>query len=147
MNAPSWLSAISWSTPMTLEALRANRAAIPHRSGVYVFTNYSTPLVLGTGVLYVGKATSLNKRVQSYLVDPATMYVMSQRSGGQRLNSSLRHPGKVLLLVEIQQKSRGAGLTGIWIRWAQAAAPVIVEQQLIHYFQPAFNTQGRDWDD
>lgn len=147
MNEPPWLSSIVWSTPRTLESLRANRNLLPHRMGVYVFTNYDGPLEQGTGVLYVGKATSLHQRVQSYLVDPATMYVMSQRPGGTRLNSSLKHPGKVLLLVEIQQKSRSGGLSGIWIRWTQTSSATVLEPQLIHYFQPAFNAQGRDWGD
>jgi hypothetical protein len=144
MTAPVWFSSITWSSPVTIESLRTNRNLLPHCSGVYVFTNYSATLEQNFGVLYVGKATSLNNRVKSYLVDPSNMLVMSSRSATPRLNSSLRHAGKVQLLVELQQRSRGVGLTGIWVRWTQSNSPAMLEQMLIGYLHPAFNTQGLD---
>jgi len=57
-------------------------------------------------------------------------------------SSSLRHAGKVQLLVEMQQKSRGAGRSGIWVRWSPTASAANVEQLLISYLRPAFNTHG-----
>ncbi len=147
MNDPAWLTAINWSTPTTIEVLRRNRSLLPHASGVYVFTNFDGALERNLGVLYVGKARSLNSRVQSYLVDPAVMTVMSPRAGSNRVNTSLRHAGKALLLVEIQQKCRDGAPSNMWVRWASAAGPAVLERQLIDYFQPAFNTQGRSFDD
>ncbi len=144
MTDPQWLQAIVWSPVVTLESLRTNRTLLPMGSGVYAFSNHAGPLQW-PGVLYIGKATSLLSRVQSYLVDPSEMLVMIPRSGGVGLNSSLRHSGKVLLLVEIQQKCRGAGLSGMWVRWTQTKSPAVLERQLITHFQPAFNTQGRTW--
>ncbi len=139
---PAWFSGISWSAPVALELLRANRNLLPNASGVYVFTNYDSALQNNTGVLYVGKATSLFSRVQSYLADPSEMLLMSARSGGTRVNTSLKHAGKAQLLVKIQQKSRGLGPSGIWVRWTQIASPASLETDLIGYLRPAFNTQG-----
>ena len=142
MTSPPWFSAIAWSAPVTVEALRSNRMQIPQPSGVYVFTNYSGVLQANTGVLYVGKATSLFSRLSSYLVDPNEMLVLSTRSGGTRLNTSLRHAGKVQLLVELQQKSRAGGQSGLYVRWSAVSSPAILERMLISYLRPAFNTQG-----
>ncbi len=144
MTAPVWFASLAWSAPVTLEALRAQRSLLPHASGVYAFSNYAGPLENNTGVLYIGKAKSLSQRVQSYLVDPATMMVMSARSGVPRINTSLRHAGKVQLLVEIQQKCRGAAPSGIWVRWSLDPAPAALEKRLIDHLQPAYNTQGVD---
>jgi len=143
MTTPDWFPSISWSTPLAIETLRSERQHLPHLSGVYAFTNYAGPLEKNTGVLYVGKATSLYERVQSYLVDPAQMQVLSSRSGGQRVTSSLRHAGKAQLLVELQQKSRGPGPSGIWVRWSATASPAVLEDLLIAYLRPAFNTHGK----
>ncbi len=142
MTTPSWFTAMQWSPAVGVEALRSNRQLLPLGPGVYVFTNYGGALEKNTGVLYVGKAASLASRVQSYLVNPAELRVMSERSGSPRISSSLRHAGKVQLLVEIQQKSRGIGSSGLWIRWTQVALPHMLESQLIQYLRPAFNTQG-----
>ena len=142
MNAPSWFSSIVWSAPLAVEALRTNRNWLPRLPGVYVFTNFAGPLEKSPGVLYVGNATSLFNRVQSYLVDPREMLVMSSRSGGQRDNSSLNHAGKAQLLAEIQQKSRGPSPSGICIRWSQTTSPASLEQLLLTYLRPAFNTHG-----
>jgi hypothetical protein len=140
MSTPDWFSAIHWSTPLPIEELRVKRHLLPKSPGVYVFTNYAGPLEKSTGVLYVGKAASLFLRVQSYLADPAAMLVLSPRSG--RVSSSLKHAGKSQLLVELQQKSRGAGASGIWVRWVAAPSPHLLEAQLLVYLRPAFNTQG-----
>lgn len=142
MTSPPWFSSIAWSAPVTVEALRSNRMLIPQSSGVYVFTNYSGVLQANTGVLYVGKATSLFSRLSSYLVDPSDMLVMSERSGGTRLNTSLRHAGKVQLLVELQQKSRTESPSGLCVRWSLVSGPANLERMLISYLRPAFNTQG-----
>ncbi len=142
MTAPAWFSSIQWSTPVTVEALRIARHQIPRAPGVYVFTNYDGPLAQNTGVLYVGKASTLATRLPGYLVDPQTMMLMSSRSGTPRLNTSLKHAGKVHLLVKLQQRSRNGASSGIWIRWAQAPSPHILETLLIGYLHPAFNTHG-----
>jgi len=129
---------------MAVEDLRSQRQRLPNLSGVYCFTNYNTALERNTGVLYVGKAGTLYTRVQSYLVDPAKLMVMSARSGGQRVTSSLRHAGKAQLLTQIQQKSRGPGPSGIFVRWTVTASPKVLENLLIGYLRPAFNTHGVD---
>jgi hypothetical protein len=126
--------------------LRVARHLIPRASGVYVFTNYDSPLAQNTGVLYVGKATTLATRLPSYLVDPQTMMLMSSRSGTPRLNTSLKHAGKVHLLVKLQQRSRNGANSGIWIRWTQVASPHVLETLLIGYLHPAFNTHGNRFD-
>jgi excinuclease UvrABC nuclease subunit len=142
---PGWFSTIIWSEPIRIDELRISRDILPHAPGVYTFTNYKGTLEKNTGVLYVGKATSLNKRIQSYLVDPRKMLILSPRSNERRVSSSLRHTGKAMLLVEIQQRFRELGHCdyGIWVRWTQCAAPGTLENQLITYLQPAFNTQLR----
>lgn len=149
MNKPPWFSAVSWSTPVPIEELRFDRKRLPRTSGVYAFTNFSGALEKNSGVLYVGKAKSLFKRMQSYLVNPETLVVMSQRGGGARLSTSLRHIGKNLLLIEIQQKYRAEGLTKsfIWVRWHECASPYTLESQLIQYLRPAFNSYGKSNDD
>lgn len=145
MQTPDWFSALAWSAPVPIEELRVERHRLPPGPGVYVFTNYAGPLEKNFGVLYVGKAGSLHKRVQSYLVDPGQLLLLSQRGGRTRLSTSLRHTGKNLLLIEIQQKYRAENLTrtSMWVRWHACASPHTLESQLIHYLQPAFNTQGR----
>jgi hypothetical protein len=142
---PQWFTSLAWSAPSKLEQLREDRTPIPKSSGVYVFTNYAGQLQKNTGVLYVGKAKTLHTRLQSYLADPSEVLIMSPRSGGQRLSSSLRHAGKVQLLVEVQQRYRALGHTdsGVWIRWHICGEPAPLEGQLISYLQPAFNTLGR----
>jgi hypothetical protein len=148
IKAPNWFAALAWSDPKRIEDLRDDRTVIPKNSGVYVFTNYPERLEKNTGVLYVGKAKSLHGRMQSYLADPSEMLVLSKRSGSHRVSSSLRHAGKVQILMEVQQRMRALGHTksGIWVRWHIAASPAVIEDQLIKYLQPAFNTIGRGED-
>ncbi len=148
MASPTWFSSLSWSEPVPIEVLRLDRKRIPRNAGVYVFTNYPGKLEKNYGVLYVGKAGSLYKRVQSYLVDPEKLMIMSSRSGQERLSTSLRHTGKNLLLVEIQQKYRNLGLTKsfIWVRWLACPSPETLEDQLIKFLNPAFNTAGKSGD-
>ena len=139
------ISTISWSPVVPVEVLRQERSRLPHTAGVYVFTNYASGLEKNFGVLYVGKSKNLAKRVPSYLVDPGEISIFSLRSAIPKLNSSLRHVGKVKLLVEIQQKYRDAkvGTSFIWVRWAIAANPATLEKKLIEYLQPAFNERLR----
>lgn len=143
-QAPAWFRDLGWSEPVRIEALRTNRALIPNEPGVYVFTKYAGPLEKNTGVLYVGKADALNTRLPSYLADPREVPLFSQKYGAPRLSSTLRHPGKSLLLMEIQQHTRVAGAeSGVWVRWVRQGDPLALEGRLIDYLQPAFNTQGR----
>lgn len=141
MSVPAWFSSIAWSAPVSLEALRSNRGQLPNLSGVYVFTNYPEALEPNTGVLYVGKATSLFRRVQSYLPDPSETKVAS-RTNPQRVSSTLKHAGKAQLLVEIQQKSRSMAASGIFVRWWVTASPKVTEDLLLSYLRPAYNTYG-----
>ena len=145
MTIPAWFSTVNWSEPVPIEDLRRDRTRIPPASGVYCFTTFDWTLEKNFGVLYVGKAKSLHKRIQSYLVDPAKLLILSQRSGTMRLSTSLRHTGKNLLLMEIQQKYRAEGLTKtfIWVRWHECASPHTLESQLIRYLQPKYNTIGK----
>lgn len=145
MNVPGWFSGLDWSPGHKIETLRDERTLIPKLSGVYVFSNYQGPVDPCTGILYVGKAKSLHSRLQSYLADPDEILILSKHSGGQRVSSTLRHAGKAQLLVEVQQRMRalGHGESGIWVRWVTVAAPAVLEDSLIKYLQPAFNTQGR----
>lgn len=149
MQNPPWFDLISWSPAVPVEDLRLERQRLPRGPGVYAFTNFDWAMEKNFGVLYIGKATvSLYTRVQSYLADPAKLMVMSKRSGTLRLNTSLRHAGKNALLVKIQQNYRDdrPSQTHMWVRWHECAAPETLEDQLIKYLQPAFNTQGRDTD-
>ena len=141
MSIPAWFASIAWSAPVSLEALRANRGQLPNLSGVYVFTNYAGALEPNTGVLYVGKAASLLRRVQSYLPHPNETKVAS-RTNPERVSSTLKHAGKTQLLVEIQQKSRGTAASGIFVRWWVTASPKITEDLLLGYLRPAYNTYG-----
>ena len=144
MNEPSWFKSITWSEPVEIEVLRYKRGLLPMSPGVYVFTNNPMVLEKNTGVLYVGEAKqSLYKRVQSYLTDPNELLILSK--SGLKTSSSLKHAGKALLLMDIQQRFRafGSGESGIWVRWHQCAAPSTLEAQLIRYLMPAFNTLNK----
>ena len=145
MSPPPWFSSVSWSKPAPIEDLRRDRTRLPASSGVYCFTTFDWELEKNFGVLYVGKAKSLHKRVQSYLTDPEKLLVLSKRSGTMRLSTSLRHTGKNLLLMEIQQKYRAEGITKtfIWVRWHQCPSPHTLESQLIEYLQPKYNTNSK----
>ncbi len=140
-----WFAAISWSAPYAVETLRRggiNRDLVPRAPGVYAFTLFDRPITLAMrlGVLYVGKATSLRSRMKSYMVDPATLSVTG-RSGG--LSTSLKHAGKVGLLVQIQQRSRGTAPSGIFYRWAvthDEAEARRLELSLLNYLRPGLNT-------
>lgn len=146
--SPPWFDALAWSPAVPVEDLRVQRQRIPPGPGVYAFTNFNWAMEKNFGVLYIGRAKSLHKRLQSYLADPANLKLMSDRSGTLRLNSSLRHAGKNALLVKIQQNYRDdrPSQTHMWVRWHECAAPETLEDQLIKYLQPAFNTQGKDND-
>ena len=143
-----WFSAIAWSAPHAVETLRrggVNRDLVPRAPGVYAFTLFDGPITLGKklGVLYVGKATTLRSRMKAYMVDPATLSITG-RTG--ELSTSLKHAGKVNVLVAIQQRSRGTAPSGIFYRWAvtnDEAEARRLELQLIDYLQPGLNTADR----
>ncbi len=140
-----WFDAIAWSTPYAVETLRrggVNRDIVPKAPGVYVFTLFDGPITLAMklGVLYVGKATTLRSRMRAYMVDPATLGVTG-RTG--QPSTSLKHAGKVGVLVQIQQRSRGAAPSGIFYRWAATrdeAEARRVELLLLNYLRPGLNT-------
>lgn len=132
------LNSLKWSKPYLVEDIRENRKIIPTSSGVYIFTLFSEEISRNTGILYIGKAKSLRKRLASYLVSPSKMLILSSKRKN-KISSSLRHSGKNLLLMEIQQKSR-YGSSGVWLRWFECTKPEILEKELIIYFKPGFNT-------
>ena len=140
-----WFSAITWSTPYAVETLRrggVHRDLVPKAPGVYAFTLFDGPISLGMklGVLYIGKATNLRQRMKAYMVDPATLSVTG-RSG--QLSTSLKHAGKVGVLVQIQQRSRGTAPSGIFYRWAvthDEAQARRLELLLLDYLRPGLNT-------
>ncbi|MDX1982588.1 MAG: hypothetical protein SFV51_20105 [Bryobacteraceae bacterium] len=142
MSGANPASTLAWAGPFRIEEVRANRALIPSQPGVYVFTLHPGPLVDSLGVLYVGKASALSSRLPSYLADPEDIRILSPRKKDGSLNRSLRHAGKNQLLMEIQQKARGGALSGIWLRWTIRANPQPLEETMIQFFQPAFNTAG-----
>jgi hypothetical protein len=133
---------IPWTAPVPIEVLRVERVRLPRQSGLYLFTNHDGAVDPRLGNLYLGKAKSLYARLQSYLVDPASLMLFSPRNP-LKLNSSLKHAGKAQLLVEVQQKYREAGATQsyIWVRWHVCPSPRALEKGLIQQLRPAFNTQ------
>lgn len=145
MTHPQWFSAIDWSNPTPIEVVRLNRNLLPSKPGVYCFTSYPTAVEKDFGVLYVGKATiSLRTRVPAYLKDPERMKIGPTRSTRSEWNTALNHAGAALLLIEIQAKYRpeGVGKTFVWLRWAQVDDPTPLEDQLIQYLKPKFNSVG-----
>ena len=143
METPPFAREIHWTEPVGFEMLRVDRVRLPRGPGLYLFTNHPGAVEPGRGVLYLGKASNLYTRVSSYLKDPGELMIFSQSRPG-RISSNLRHAGKVMLLVEIQQKQRaGVAQAGVWIRWYECAAPRALEKPLIGHLQPAYNTQDR----
>ena len=130
---------LNWNISYQIEDIQNNKNILPDASGVYVFTTYQQELKVDNGVLYIGKAKSLRKRLSTYLSSPFKMLLFSPKKQGKKLSSSLRHSGKNLLLMEIQQKSRN-GRSGIWLRWVENSKPEAIEKELIKYYQPSFNT-------
>ena len=133
------LQDLKWSVPYQIEDIRDDRKLLPNCSGVYVFTSYRGPVERNTGVLYIGKAKSLRKRLSKYLSSPFKILLLSPKKRDKKLSRSLRHTGKNLLLMEIQQKSR-YGQSGMWLRWAEKSNPSVLEKALIIYYEPSFNT-------
>jgi hypothetical protein len=148
MPPPLWLTSIRWSAPERFEHLRDNHHLIPQYAGVYIFTKHDKPVIHdGLGVIYVGESeNSLRTRLKNYLKDPAEFDVFSKKHGPPKESSQLKHAGKNLILMELQQLSRGRSPSNtpsnIWIRWTQHVNPKTLEADLIRYLQPAFNTQG-----
>ena len=140
-----WFTAINWSAPYAVETLRrggVHRDIVPKAPGVYAFTLFDGPITLAMklGVLYVGKATTLRSRMKAYMVDPATLSVAG-RTG--QASTSLKHAGKVGVLVQIQQRSRGTAPSGIFYRWAvthDEAEARRLELLLLTTLRPGLNT-------
>ena len=135
---------IQWSTPVAVEALRVDRSRVPRQQGLYVFTNHDGALEPARGILYVGKTEDdpqgLWSRLRGYLKDPAKVNVVSSRDP-TKMSSEVRHSGKANLLVEIQQKYRGANqVSGVYVRWFVCPSPSDREKALIRHLKPAFNT-------
>ncbi len=143
-DAP-WFSAVAWSAPHAVETLRrggVHRDVVPKAPGVYAFTLFDGPITLGMklGVLYIGKATTLRSRMKAYMVDPATLSVTGR---GGELSTSLKHAGKVGVMVQIQQRSRGTAPSGIFYRWAvtrDEATARRLELLLLDDLRPGLNT-------
>lgn len=133
------VEALNWSIPIEIEELRIQRELIPRVSGVYVFSEHQQTLQRNLGTLYIGKAKSLRKRLSSYLSSPFEVRLLSSKKKDKALSRSLRHTGKNLLLMEIQQRSR-YGRSGVWVRWLCHEKPSEIENLLIAHYQPSFNT-------
>ncbi len=144
MQHPPWFTALFWSQPVPIEVLRTNRDMLPHKSGVYCFTSYPDPLDRDYGVLYIGKAGDLSTRVVSYLSDPEKVMVQSTRSKRSPWNTSLKHPGKALMLMEVQAKYRDIhdGSTYVWVRWTETVSPLALESELLAYLRPKYAGKG-----
>lgn len=64
---PVWAKVISWSTPVTIADLNADRNQISDQAGFYMFTDdVGTPK--GNRVLYIGETKNLRTRLPKYLV-------------------------------------------------------------------------------
>ena len=132
-SPPKWYQSLVWNNSLTVSAVRARREMIPARAGVYVFSKapFNGP---GCGVLYVGKAASLSQRLPSYLGLPEQTRVLS-RTGTGATSSSLRHAGKVQILMEVMH---GEG-NNVWLTWCCFAKPALLEGALIDWLKPAYN--------
>lgn len=130
---PEWSKSLIWNNALTVAAVRAKRDQIPCKSGLYVFSKspFNGP---NSGVLYVGKATNLNSRLSTYLGLPENTRVLS-RSGSGLVSSSLRHAGKVQILMEVMH---GEG-NNVWLTWCCYSKPDILEGALIDWLKPAYN--------
>ncbi len=134
---PTWAKSLLWSNLLTLYALRANRDVIPSQNGIYVFSKM--PFANGPeGILYVGKATTLPTRLASYLGDPAEVRVLAK--DGQRTSRSLKHAGKVQILMEAMH----CGGHNVWVSWTCYNYPEQIEGALIEWLKPAYNTRMED---
>ncbi len=139
---------LSWSDPVRVDDLRSNGQLIPEKSGVYVFTNHPGPITdTPNGVLYVGKAggegmsSTLRTRIDTYLRSPDDLPVLSKTHPNQAA-SALKHAGKSLLMMQIQQDMRLGGQANVWVRWIETPDPSKLESDQIVRLQPAFNTAG-----
>jgi hypothetical protein len=145
---------LPWQGPFQLSAFDFSR--VPARPGVYVFTEYSSPLTpnlplpaetdqgyedainrlrLTPCVLYVGKAATLSTRLLGYRFRP---YLEIQRrpDGTPPKHTTSRHKGRALL--HAQQFFDGP----VHLRWAETASPGTVEDELIRELRPVLNTVG-----
>lgn len=141
-----WFSVLTWSQPLAVETFRrgqVNRMLPPESAGVYVFTLFDDTLSVDKklGVIYIGESGNLRSRIKSYMVDPEELNVLGR---GGKVSTSLKHAGKVGLLVQIQQRSRGAAASGIFLRWTLAAeknAALALEVKMINLFTPGLNNR------
>ena len=138
----TWIGTLHWSDPLLVEVVSADRSLIPDVPGVYLFSTRNTPVCADLGILYVGKAKRLRRRLSGYLKSPFDILLLSPRKKDRSLSHSLRHTGKNLLLMKIQQQMRNApsGPSGVWVRWCVCEEPEIMEGRLIAALEPAFNT-------
>ncbi len=93
---PSSIDSIEWSQPLTVEVVRADYSVIPNESGVYVFTTRDTAIRADTGVLYVGKAAQLRRRLRAYLKSPFDILLLSPTKRDGALSRSLRQDAPLL---------------------------------------------------
>lgn len=136
---PVWYRSVQWSRPIAVRALRSARSLIPHKPGVYVFTKHNHPLLSpGHGILYVGVAeTALAQRLPKYLGDPSKTMILG-RTGN--ISSSLKHQGKVQLLLETMHGDI-SGQDTVWVRWFPYSKAALLEGALMDYLMPGFNVR------
>jgi hypothetical protein len=147
-------STLNWQGPFPLAMFDFSK--LPSGPGVYVFTESATPLVpnpplpsesnpgyaavmekLRTTpcVLYVGRAKSLSDRLRGYRFKPY-LEIVRRPVGSPPRHEADRHKGRALL--HAQQYFQGP----IYLRWAQTAAYVQTEVELIWELHPVLNTIG-----
>src|ERR1700674_3924672 len=145
---------LMWQGPCLLA--RIDFSKVPASPGVYVFTEYATPLVPNPilpaetdpeyeaainrlrvmhCVLYVGKAPTLSTRLPGYRFTPY-LEIIRRPIGTPPRHQANRHKGRALL--HAQQFFEGP----LHLRWAETPSPHVAEATLIRELRPVLNTVG-----
>ncbi|RIK73348.1 MAG: hypothetical protein DCC68_25080 [Planctomycetota bacterium] len=150
-------ASLIWDGPHLLASMDLD--LIPEKPGVYVLSEYSTPLrpnprrpipadtnyeaeiehLRSTPcILYVGKASNLNKRVRGYRFKPY-LEIVRRPAGTPARHTADRHKGRALLHA---QQYFGGPMHLWWTVTSSAAKAKTTEDQLLTELQPVLNTVG-----
>lgn len=150
-------ASLTWAGPHLLNGM--DLSLIPEKPGVYVLSEYSTPLVPNPRrpvaadsdyeavierlrntpcILYVGKASNLNKRVRGYRFKPY-LEIVRRPAGTPARHTADKHKGRALLHA---QQYFGGPMYLWWTITSTAAKAKSTEDQLLTELQPALNTVG-----